>query len=80
MVLTFAELGINAADYNGMDAGTARASVINTMADRITLAQYQHPVTAVETLYDWANGIVDFVKHIINVPPASVDIWSAVNM
>lgn len=79
MILTFAELQINASDYNGMSARDARAAVINTAADRITMAQWQHPVTAIETLYDWAHGIVDFVKHTINVPPASVDIWCEVN-
>ena len=80
MILTFQELGIKASDYNGMSFGMAVSNIVNVMADRITMAQWQHPVTAVETLYDWPNAIIDFVNGTINVPPASVDIWNAINM
>ena len=80
MILTFAELQITAADYNGMEARDARAAMINLMADRINMAEWQpHPLIAIESLYDWHNAIVDFVNHTINVPPQSVDNWMLIN-
>lgn len=79
MILTFAELGINAKMFNGMTFSKAFAAIVNIMADRITMAQWQHPVTAVETLYDWQHAIIDVVNQTINVPPASVDNWIAIN-
>ena len=79
MILTFAELNITAADYNGMDARSARAAMINLMGDRVNGTWNRHAATSIESLYDWPNAIVDFVKHTINVPPSSVGTWMLIN-
>ena len=79
MILTFAELGIDVADYNGMHVSQAVPAIINVAADRITMAQWQHPVTSVETLYDWAAAIVNFTLQRIELPAAPFDAWMLIN-
>ena len=79
MILTFAELGIKASDFNGMHVTQAIPAIINIAADRITMSQWQHPVTAVETLYNWSASIIDIVNHTIEVIPAAYDEWMIVN-
>ena len=79
MILTFAELGINVADYKDMHITQAVPAIINIAADRITLAQWQHPVTTVETLYNWPASLIDFINHTIEVIPAAYDAWMVIN-
>jgi hypothetical protein len=79
LVLTFQELGIDVADYNGMHVSKAVPAIINHAADRITMAQYQHPVTAIETLYDWAYALVNFTLQRIEIPAAPFDTWATIN-
>ena len=79
MILTFAELGIKVSDFNGMHVTQAIPAIINIAADRITMAQWQHPVTAVETLYNWSASIIDIVNHTIEVIPAAYAEWMIVN-
>jgi hypothetical protein len=78
MILTFAELGINAADYNGMHVSQAVPAIINIAANRITLSQYAHPHTNVEALYDWPATLIDFTNHTVEVIPSSYDVWIAI--
>ena len=80
MILTFKELGITAADYNGMHITEAVPALINIAADRITMAQWQQPPTSIEMLYDWNASIVDFVNHTIKVIPSSYDVWAMLNL
>ena len=79
MILTFAELGIKASDFNGMHVSEAIPAIINIAADRITMAQWQHPVTSVETLYNWPASIIDIVNHTITLIPAAYDAWMIIN-
>lgn len=79
MVLSFKELGINVRDYDGMSFGRAVSLIINLVADRITMAQWQHPVTAVETLYNWPATVIDFVNHSVEVVPQSSEVWGLIN-
>jgi hypothetical protein len=79
MILTFAELGINIADYNGMHASQAVPAIINVAADAITGAKYMHPATHTETLYDWPATMIDFINHTVQVIPASYDVWVPLN-
>ena len=79
MIYTFAELGINVKEFNGMHVSQAVPAIINLAADRITMAKYQHPDTTVETLYNWPASLIDFVNHTIEVIPASYDAWMHIN-
>lgn len=79
MVLTFNELRINVADFNGMTAQQARAEIVNIAADAITIARYGHPETSVETLYDWANATVNFVRQYIVLHPVPYYVWMQTN-
>lgn len=79
LTLTFQELGIDNATYNGMEAQQARAEIINVAADAITMARYTHPSTPVETLYDWGRASVDFICQRIDVYPTKFDDWIAIN-
>jgi hypothetical protein len=79
MILTFAELGINVADYNGMSVTQAIPAIINHAANRITLSEYAHPATNIETLYNWPASIIDLINHTIEVIPAAYDGWMLIN-
>ena len=79
LVLTFQELGIDVADYNGMHVSEAVPAIINIAADRVTMAQWQHPITSVETLYAWAYAIVNFTLQRIELPATPFDTWMQIN-
>lgn len=79
LVLTFKELGIDVADYNGMHVSQAVPAIINVAADRITMAQWGHPPTAIETLYAWSYAIVNFTLQRIELPAAPFDQWMEIN-
>lgn len=76
---TFAELGIKIADYNGMLASRAITLIINHVADRITMSQYAHPATSIETLYDWPATLVDMVNHRVKLLPIDADLYMKIN-
>ena len=80
MVLSFGELGIQLHEMNGMTLADARRAIINIAADAITMARHHHPVTAIETLYDWANADVNFSRWRVTINPMPNDVWSAINM
>jgi hypothetical protein len=79
MILSFGELGIQLHEYNGMSLADVRRAIINIAADAITMARYQHPITSVETLYDWANAEVNFHRYRVSVEPSSYDKWMMIN-
>lgn len=80
MVLSFGELGIQLHEFNGMSLADVRRAIINIAADAITMARYAHPVTSVETLYDWANAEVNFYRYRITINPIDSRVWNAINM
>ena len=80
MILTFAELGIKATDYNGMHVSQAVPEIINIAANAITGAAYMHPDTKIEALYDWPATIVDFIHHRVEVIASTYDVWIAIAM
>lgn len=80
MILTFAELGIDVAEFNGMHVSQAVPAIINIAANAITMSQWNHPQTSVETLYNWPASLVDMVNHTIEVIPAAYDAWMLVNV
>lgn len=79
MILTFAELQITMADYNGMNARDARASVINLAGDRVNGNWNNHAYTSVESLYDWSKSQVDFVNHTVTLIASPYDSWVLIN-
>lgn len=79
MILTFQELGINAAMFNGMSAVQAIKEIVNIAADAITMARYQHPVTAIETLYKWEATRVDFITQRVEIPARDFDSYAIIN-
>ena len=80
MILTFAELGINAAEYNGMHVSQAVPAIINVAADKINLACYGgHPHTGIESVYNWPATLVDFVNHTVELIPESYVNWMLIN-
>ena len=79
MILTFAELQITAADYNGMEARDARAAVINLAGDRVNGMWNTHAHTSVESLYDWAKSQVDFVNHTVKLIASPYAAWVLIN-
>lgn len=79
LTLTFKELGINVADYNGVHVSQAVPEIINIAADKVTMAQYRHPDTIIETLYDWGAALVDFTRHTVSLPATPFDTWMQIN-
>ena len=79
MILTFAELRINSADYNGMNARDARAAVINIAGDRVNGMWNKHASTAIESLYDWSKSQVDFINHTVKLIAKNYDDWVLIN-
>ena len=79
MLLTFSELQINMADYNGMTADNARKAIINHVGDRVNGSWNLHAHTAVESLYDWAKSKVDFINHTVKLIPICYNEWVLIN-
>lgn len=80
MVLSFGELGIQLHEYEGMSIADARRAIINVAADAITMARYHHPITAIESMYDWVNARVEFIRFRVYVEPTPSVEWCAINM
>jgi hypothetical protein len=78
MFVSFADLGLDSSSFNGMAYADARKQIINLAADRVN-NRYAHPETAIETLYDWPNAVVCFIRCNVFLPPAKFDRWCALN-
>lgn len=78
MVVTFTDMGITAKDFNGINANRANAAIINLAADRVN-NRYEHPETAIETLYDWGKAIVNYSLHRVEIPATKFDVWMQIN-
>ena len=79
LTLTFQDLGINPARFNGLTFVQAFQAIVNIAADRITQAAYYHPDTNIETLYNWGGASIDMISQRISIPATDYDIWVAVN-
>jgi hypothetical protein len=79
MEYTFKELGIEIKDYDGMHVSQVVPSIVNHVANKVTLSDYGHPMPSIESLYDWPATIVDFVNHKVRLIAASYEVWEAIN-
>jgi hypothetical protein len=78
MVFTFADLGIDLADFQGVEIGMLRKHIINEAANALTLSWWDHPCTAVEALYDWPNASVNFYRYRVEIPPMPSEVWEQI--
>jgi hypothetical protein len=71
MLLHFKEIGINPMDYNGIQAGIARASVINRAADYL-MQEYFDGQSEHDCLFGVTKWEVNFISQIVYTQCAQI--------
>jgi len=79
LTLTFQDLGINPAMFNGLTFVQAFQQIINIAADKITQAAYHHPDTNIETLYAWDKSSINLCAQTVSIPATNFDAWMQIN-
>lgn len=74
----FSALDITASDFTGMNALRASQAVINLTADAVN-KRFPHPETAIETMYDWPNALVNWSGAQVEVPLVPFNEWYDIN-